>query len=167
MSISSEHCILFPRSKFSFLLSTTSENGILIISFNKKTTVFDYEILYLEGGKVKYTFNAGSGPSMIVSDSKVNDGEWHSITTTRKAKNGRLTVDGTTASGKSPGKLSSMNSIIKLYVGGAPAKLTTFEKIPVCYLLSICLLRVRNCYLLLLRRSSVLVIEVAPQRSFV
>ena len=113
------------------MLSTTSANGILIISLNKKTSKFDYEILYLEGGKIKYTFNAGSGPSMLISETTVNDGEWHIVTTTRKSRNGKLTVDGLTVSGKSPGSLSSMNSIIKLYVGGAPDKFSTFEKIPV------------------------------------
>lgn len=124
------------RSKYSFLLSTTSANGILIISLNGKKSNFDYEIIYLEKGQIKYTFNAGSGPSMIVSKSVVNDGQWHMITTTRKARNGRLTIDGVTVSGKSPGSLSSMNSIIKVYVGGAPKKFPTFEKLPVCLYLS-------------------------------
>lgn len=122
------------RSKFTFMLSTTSSNGIILISENEKTTNFDYEILYLEGGKIKYTFNAGSGPSQIESQSTVNDGEWHAITTIRKARNGKLTVDGVTVSGRSPGGLSSMNSIVALYAGGAPANLPTLQKLPVSVL---------------------------------
>ena len=115
------------------MLSTTSSDGILLISLSTQSPKFDYEILYLEGGKIKYTFNAGSGPSMLISET-VNDGEWHVISTSRKSRNGKLTVDGETVTGKSPGTLSSMNAITKLYVGGAPDKFPTFEKIPVSLL---------------------------------
>jgi len=121
---------LYLKAKYSFSFSTTSANGILLISLNQKRTKFDYEILYLEGGKIKYTFNLGAGPLTIASASTVNDGKKHSVLTTRKSRNGKLTVDGVVVQGKSPGKLTSMNSIIRLFVGGAPNNFATFQKIP-------------------------------------
>ena len=127
--------IVFLRAKYTFSLSTTSANGILVISLNEKTSRFDYEILYLEGGKIRYTFNLGAGPVTITSQSTVNDGKRHTVVATRRSRDGNLKVDGVSVKGKGPGTLSSMNSIIRLFIGGAPNNFATFQKVPVSFVL--------------------------------
>ena len=102
----------------------------MVISFKQKD-VYDYELLYLDDGKIKYAFNAGTGAGVLVSAQTVNDGKLHSVTTTRRSRDGKLTVDGKTVTGRSNGGATALNSISKIYVGGAPPKLNTLQKLEV------------------------------------
>ena len=62
------------------------EDGLLM-SINMKSK-FDYEAIYLSGGKVHYIFNAGSGSLTLSSKTKVNDGRWHKLVARRNRRSG-------------------------------------------------------------------------------
>ncbi len=97
--------------------------------------MFDYEIIFLNGGKIVYYFNAGKGLGKVESATKVNTGEWFTVSAQRNKKSGTLTVNGVRKSGTSGGGASFVNGIVRVHIGGAKKDLNTLVKVPV----SICL----------------------------
>ena len=63
------------------------EDGLLMSGFMK--SVYDYEAVYLAGGKVYYIFNAGAGSLTLSSKTTVNDGKWHTVKATRAKRAGK------------------------------------------------------------------------------
>lgn len=67
-----------------------ADNGLLL-SANMKSK-FDYETIYLFGGKIIYVFNAGSGAAVLTTTKKYNDGKWHKVVTRRLKKTGNISL---------------------------------------------------------------------------
>jgi len=82
---------------------------------------FDYEAIYLRDGVLYYIFQAGSGPAILETANKLNDGQWHTVETSREKKEGKLTIDSTDIyTGTSMGGASSVNNVASIYIGGVP-----------------------------------------------
>ena len=71
----------------------------------------DYSILEVYKNKLRYRFNFGSGEGIVLlSESKINDGNWHTIALQRLGNSARLTVDRKhKAHGSAPGINDALN----------------------------------------------------------
>uniref|UniRef100_H2ZUA7 EGF like, fibronectin type III and laminin G domains n=1 Tax=Latimeria chalumnae TaxID=7897 RepID=H2ZUA7_LATCH len=68
-----------------------------------------------------FKFNCGTGAAIIISESKIKRGSWHSVTIYRDGINGWLRLDNDTpVTGKSQGQYSKITFRTPFYVGGAP-----------------------------------------------
>ena len=67
------------------------------------------------------SYELGSGVALIRSATKVNDDNYHKIMVTRNGRFAMLTIDGTyIQEGVSPGRLSMLNALGDIYLGGLP-----------------------------------------------
>merc|ERR1719505_412486 len=108
------------KSSYEFWFNTYELNALLMASSGGD---FDYEHVYLQDGKVVYTFNAGTGALRLVSSKTFNDGQWHKVETTREKTAGFLKVDDAqvgTGDEKSKPGASYVNKISTVYFGGIP-----------------------------------------------
>ncbi|KAM9329220.1 protocadherin Fat 1 [Gastrophryne carolinensis] len=80
----------------------------------------DYSILEIQGGKLQYKFDCGSGPGIVsVQSIHVNDGQWHTVSLEVDGNYARLVLDRVhTASGTAPGTLRTLNLDNYVYFGG-------------------------------------------------
>ena len=63
----------------------------------------------------------GSGPAMIMSRQRVNDGQEHTIEVSKLGRSGTLTIDGgVEVTGESQGFLQMLNADGNLYIGKLP-----------------------------------------------
>jgi len=117
------------KADYEFSFYTMEEEGLLMSGFMKSP--YDYEAIYLAGGKAHYIFNAGAGSLTLSSKSTVNDGKWHTIKATRSKRAGTLYVDGDIAAvGESKPGASAVNNINKVYFGGLPSTSLVIPKTP-------------------------------------
>ncbi|XP_066932932.1 laminin subunit alpha-4-like [Clytia hemisphaerica] len=117
------------EAQYEFSFYTMEEEGLLM-SINMKSK-YDYEAIYLSGGKVHYIFNAGSGSLTLSSKTKVNDGKWHKLVARRNRRNGILSFDDVLMmAGESPPSSAAVNNIKTLYFGGVPENAMVPAKIP-------------------------------------
>ncbi|XP_068134762.1 protocadherin Fat 1 isoform X2 [Hyperolius riggenbachi] len=80
----------------------------------------DYSILEIQGGKLQYKFDCGSGPGIVsVQSIHVNDGLWHTVSLEVDGNFARLVLDRVhTASGTAPGTLRTLNLDNYVFFGG-------------------------------------------------
>ncbi|KAM8938795.1 protocadherin Fat 1 isoform 2-T2 [Pelodytes ibericus] len=80
----------------------------------------DYSILEIQGGKLQYKFDCGSGPGIVsVQSIHVNDGQWHTVSLEVDGNHARLVLDRVhTASGTAPGNLRTLNLDNYVFFGG-------------------------------------------------
>ena len=98
--------------------------GVLFYTINAAGA--DMFAVELRNGVPWLVFDAGSGPGAVrpQSDTRFNDGEWHTLTVTQRGNTGTLTVDGTyTGSGESVG-ISTVIGYVTHHVGGLPSDAT-------------------------------------------
>ncbi|XP_060679811.1 laminin subunit alpha-1 [Hemiscyllium ocellatum] len=107
--------------------STFSPNGLLLYLASNGTR--DFLAVELADGKVRVTFDLGSGVLTLMSEKRYNNGTWFKIAFQRNRKQGILAVmdpfnstDRETKQGESPGTASDLNRGHKdpIYVGGLP-----------------------------------------------
>ncbi|XP_078253628.1 laminin subunit alpha-1 isoform X2 [Rhinoraja longicauda] len=107
--------------------STFSPNGLLLYLTSNGTR--DFLAVELADGKVRVTFDLGSGVLALVSKKRYNNGTWFKIAFQRNRKLGVLAVmnpfnstDRETVQGESPGTASDLNRGHKdpIYIGGLP-----------------------------------------------
>ena len=71
-----------------------------------------------------YSYEMGSGPAMIMSRQRVNDGQEHTIEVSKLGRSGTLTIDGgVEVTGESQGFLQMLNADGNLYIGKLPCSL--------------------------------------------
>ena len=64
------------------------------------------------------SYEMGSGPAVIMSRQRVNDGQEHTIEVSKLGRKGTLTVDGgNEVSGESEGFLQMLNADGNIYIG--------------------------------------------------
>ena len=56
---------------------TTAENGVLFYFADKKN--IDNIALVMKDGQIRYSFNSGTGPGVITTPDKYNDGQNHMV----------------------------------------------------------------------------------------
>uniref|UniRef100_A0A8C8SNF8 Laminin subunit alpha-1 n=1 Tax=Pelusios castaneus TaxID=367368 RepID=A0A8C8SNF8_9SAUR len=107
--------------------STFSPNGLLLYLASNGTR--DFLSLELVDGKVRVTVDLGSGPLILTTENRYNNGTWYKISFNRNKKQGFLSVVDAynlnykeSKQGESPGVASDLNRSDKdpVYIGGLP-----------------------------------------------
>lgn len=66
-----------------------------------------------------FGFDCGSGPALLATEDRYDDGQWHTVTFSRENTEGKLVIDKTTVvTGESVGGTKALNVIHPIYVGG-------------------------------------------------
>jgi len=79
--------------------------------------------------QVYYSFNCGSGPSVVQSESVYNDGDWHTVSFSRKSAMGKLVIDNVEKiEGSSKGNTNTINVQAPFYIGGLNDKMANASK---------------------------------------
>uniref|UniRef100_UPI0037E73995 neurexin-1a isoform X1 n=2 Tax=Semicossyphus pulcher TaxID=241346 RepID=UPI0037E73995 len=110
------------ESEMSFNMKTKSSHGLLVY-FDDEGFCDFLELLILNG-KLSLRFSIFCAePATVVSDTAVNDSQWHAVTIRRNFKNTTLTVDGETKWVEVKSKRRDMTVFSHLFVGGIPPEL--------------------------------------------
>jgi len=80
------------RSAISLDFRTTEANGVIMYFTDDKG--LDHISIVMQDGKIRYTFNSGTGPGIIISKKSYDDGKWHMLEIGRNLKEGSMQVDG-------------------------------------------------------------------------
>uniref|UniRef100_A0A3Q1IEZ3 Laminin subunit alpha-1 n=1 Tax=Anabas testudineus TaxID=64144 RepID=A0A3Q1IEZ3_ANATE len=106
------------------LFKTLSPGGLLLYLASNNTR--DFLSLELVEGKVRLTFDLGSGAIILTTNRKYNNGVWYKITLQRNKRKGTTITTTTTTKevleAESPGTASDMNrsDLDPIYIGGLP-----------------------------------------------
>lgn len=105
------------RSGFSMEFSTTAENGVILYFADEKNV--DHIALSMKDGQIRYSFNSGTGPGILTSREKYNDGKFHKLKVGRNMKEGLMEIDGQgLLVTESQGRARSINGKPPFYIGG-------------------------------------------------
>ncbi|KAG9479046.1 hypothetical protein GDO78_012615 [Eleutherodactylus coqui] len=106
---------------------TFSPNGLLLYLASNGTR--DFLSLEIVDGKLRLSVELGSGPLILTTDGRYNDGTWYKVAFQRNKKQGMLAVMDShnssqkeTKQGEAPGTASDLNRSDKdpIYIGGLP-----------------------------------------------
>ncbi|KAL3050183.1 hypothetical protein OYC64_012262 [Pagothenia borchgrevinki] len=110
------------ESEMSFNMKTKSSHGLLVY-FDDEGFCDFLELLILNG-KLSLRFSIFCAePATVVSDTAVNDSQWHAVTIRRNFKNTTLKVDNETKWVEVKSKRRDMTVFSHLFVGGIPPEL--------------------------------------------
>ncbi|XP_062375094.1 neurexin-1a-like isoform X11 [Sardina pilchardus] len=110
------------ESEMSFNLKTKSSQGLLV--YFDDEGFCDFLELLIHNGKVSLRFSIFcADPATVVSDTAVNDSEWHSVTIRRNFKNTTLIVDKEVKWVEVKSKRRDMTVFSHLFLGGIPPEL--------------------------------------------
>ncbi|XP_061614328.1 laminin subunit alpha-1 isoform X2 [Phyllopteryx taeniolatus] len=110
------------------LFKTLSPAGLLLYLASNNTR--DFLSIELVEGCVRLTFDLGSGPLVLTSSRKYNNGVWYKVTLQRNRRKGHLSIMAADQSSEkevleaeSPGSASDLNrfDLDPIYIGGLPA----------------------------------------------
>ncbi|MBN3307029.1 LAMA1 protein, partial [Amia calva] len=110
------------------LFKTFSPNGLLLYLASNGTR--DFVSIELVEGKVRLTFELGSGPLTLITTKAYNSGKWYKIAFQRNKRTGYLAVmeaytptNRETMEGEAPGTASDLNRSDRdpIYIGGLPS----------------------------------------------
>ncbi|XP_029282402.1 laminin subunit alpha-1-like, partial [Cottoperca gobio] len=110
------------------LFKTLSPGGLLLYLASNNTR--DFLSMELVEGRIRLTFDLGSGALILTSSRKYNTGVWYKITLLRNKRKGYLTImaadqssDKEVLEAESPGTASDLNrsELDPIYIGGLPA----------------------------------------------
>ncbi|XP_067947545.1 basement membrane-specific heparan sulfate proteoglycan core protein-like [Watersipora subatra] len=113
-----------PEMKVQLTVATRSKEGLLYWQGQQSALSGagrDFFGIGLVNGYVKFSFELGGGPAVIMSTIRVNDGSSHVIEAKRNGQQGLLIVDGLPkVIGSSSGPLKHLNGNGNIYIGGVP-----------------------------------------------
>ncbi|XP_031696554.1 neurexin-1a isoform X7 [Anarrhichthys ocellatus] len=110
------------ESEMSFNMKTKSSHGLLVY-FDDEGFCDFLELLILNG-KLSLRFSIFCAePATVVSDTAVNDSQWHAVTIRRNFKNTTLKVDNEKKWVEVKSKRRDMTVFSNLFVGGIPPEL--------------------------------------------
>ncbi|TNN59830.1 Neurexin-1a [Liparis tanakae] len=110
------------ESEMSFNMKTKSSHGLLVY-FDDEGFCDFLELLILNG-KLSLRFSIFCAePATVVSDTAVNDSQWHAVTIRRNFKNTTLKVDNENKWVEVKSKRRDMTVFSHLFVGGIPPEL--------------------------------------------
>ncbi|CAM4555110.1 pikachurin isoform X1 [Lepidochelys kempii] len=99
-----------------------AEDGLLLYCGENEHGRGDFMSLAIIRRNIQFRFNCGTGVAVIMSESKIKVGNWHSVTVFRDGLNGWLRLDNDTpVTGKSQGQYSKITFRTPFYLGGAPS----------------------------------------------
>ncbi|KAL1783832.1 pikachurin isoform X2 [Sigmodon hispidus] len=99
-----------------------AEDGLLLYCGESEHGRGDFMSLALIRRSLHFRFNCGTGIAVIISETKIKLGAWHTVTLYRDGLNGLLQLNnGTPVTGQSQGQYSKITFRTPLYVGGAPS----------------------------------------------
>lgn len=120
------------RANFGFVFRTTQSECLLLLSAYPPQTLADYDEKDVRGnfsvsivdGKVHLWANAGKGRVELMSNSTVNDGEYHTLLVNKFGRKFELRIDDRIESVESlvatPALVNSPEEVGGLFLGGAP-----------------------------------------------
>ncbi|XP_022454634.1 pikachurin isoform X2 [Delphinapterus leucas] len=98
-----------------------AEDGLLLYCGENEHGRGDFMSLAVVQRSLQFRFNCGTGLAIIVSETKIKLGGWHTVTLYRDGLNGLLQLNnGTPVTGQSQGQYSKITFQTPLYLGGAP-----------------------------------------------
>lgn len=98
-----------------------AEDGLLLYCGENEHGRGDFMSLAVIQRSLQFRFNCGTGLAIIVSETKIKLGGWHTVTLYRDGLNGLLQLNnGTPVTGQSQGQYSKITFQTPLYLGGAP-----------------------------------------------
>ncbi|XP_033229252.1 pikachurin [Belonocnema kinseyi] len=103
-------------------LKPTARNGVILYNGHHSDATGDFIALYLSGGHVEFTFDLGTGPATLRSESPVKLGEWVEVRVSRTGRLASLEVEDEPAQEVlTPGAFTQLSLPLNLYLGGAPS----------------------------------------------
>ncbi|XP_074142934.1 neurexin-1 isoform X27 [Sminthopsis crassicaudata] len=112
------------ESEMSFQLKTRSARG-LVLYFDDEGFCDFLELILTRGGRLQLSFSIFCAePAVLLSDTPVNDGSWHTVRIRRQFRNTTLLIDQTEAKWvEVKSKRRDMTVFSGLFVGGLPPEL--------------------------------------------
>ncbi|XP_060249200.1 neurexin-1 isoform X18 [Meriones unguiculatus] len=112
------------ESEMSFQLKTRSARG-LVLYFDDEGFCDFLELILTRGGRLQLSFSIFCAePAMLLADTPVNDGAWHSVRIRRQFRNTTLYIDQAEAKWvEVKSKRRDMTVFSGLFVGGLPPEL--------------------------------------------
>lgn len=102
-------------------LKPTADDGLIVYNGHRGDGVGDFMALYLNGGRLEFAYDLGTGAAITVSQHKVNLGEWHEVRVSRTGRLAILEVDNQIpVEVMSPGAFTQLSLPQNLYLGGVP-----------------------------------------------
>ncbi|KAM7149512.1 pikachurin isoform 4-T4 [Molossus nigricans] len=99
-----------------------AEDGLLLYCGEDEHERGDFMSLAIIRRSLQFRFNCGTGVAIIVSETKIKLGAWHTVTLYRDGLNGLLQLNNDTpVTGQSQGQYSKITFRTPLYLGGAPS----------------------------------------------
>ncbi|KAK1345360.1 hypothetical protein QTO34_014071 [Cnephaeus nilssonii] len=99
-----------------------AEDGLLLYCGESEHERGDFMALAIIRRSLQFRFNCGTGVAIIVSETKIKLGAWHTVTLYRDGLDGLLQLNNNTpATGQSQGQYSKITFRTPLYLGGAPS----------------------------------------------
>ncbi|XP_067885249.1 pikachurin isoform X2 [Heterodontus francisci] len=97
-------------------------DGLLLYCGETENGHGDFLSVAIIRRRLQFRFNCGTGAAVLVSESRIRAGSWHTAALYRNGINGWLRLDnGTPVSGKSKGRYTKITFRSPLYLGGAPS----------------------------------------------
>uniref|UniRef100_UPI00398F6E33 pikachurin isoform X2 n=1 Tax=Pristiophorus japonicus TaxID=55135 RepID=UPI00398F6E33 len=98
------------------------EDGLLLYCGERENGRGDFLSLAIIRRRLQFRFNCGTGAAVLVTESRIQAGKWHSVSVYRNGSSGWLRLDNNTpVSGKSKGHYTKITFRSPLYLGGAPS----------------------------------------------
>ncbi|XP_041725633.1 neurexin-1a-like isoform X4 [Coregonus clupeaformis] len=110
------------ESEMSFNMKTKSSHGLLV--YFDDEGFCDFLELLIHNGKLSLRFSIFCAePAMVLTDTTVNDSQWHTVTIQRNFKNTTLMVDNEVKWVEVKSKRRDMTVFSHLFLGGIPPEL--------------------------------------------
>uniref|UniRef100_A0A915EQH0 Laminin G domain-containing protein n=1 Tax=Ditylenchus dipsaci TaxID=166011 RepID=A0A915EQH0_9BILA len=109
---------------FSVQLRATAANGIIMFVTNEKHS--DYMALYMQDGKIFFSFGSGTAQLTIQGKQSLLDDEWHSVRAEREGTVAALFIDGRPEAENQTEGTELIDAQPPLYIGGLPTDLVPF-----------------------------------------
>ncbi|XP_044575810.1 pikachurin-like [Cotesia glomerata] len=108
--------------ELSVTLKPMTQDGVILYNGHHSDATGDFIALYLSSGHVQFTFDLGTGPATLRSESPVQLGEWLEIRVSRTGRLASLEVENEPAQEiLAPGAFTQLSLPLNLYLGGAPS----------------------------------------------
>uniref|UniRef100_A0A915EV46 Uncharacterized protein n=1 Tax=Ditylenchus dipsaci TaxID=166011 RepID=A0A915EV46_9BILA len=105
-------------------LRATAANGIIMFVTNEKHS--DYMALYMQDGKIFFSFGSGTAQLTIQGKQSLLDDEWHSVRAEREGTVAALFIDGRPEAENQTEGTELIDAQPPLYIGGLPTDLVPF-----------------------------------------
>ena len=107
--------------ELALVLKPSSPDGVILYNGHHSDATGDFIALYLSAGHVQFTFDLGTGPATLRSESPVRLGEWLDIRVSRTGRLASLEVEQEAPQQVlAPGAFTQLSLPLNLYLGGTP-----------------------------------------------